>query len=534
MRNAIAIEQFERRLIELGCPGRRLRASVQELGDHCQDLHAAALAEGCSESDAAARATVQLGHPVVLAENLVLGLRQASWWGRHPIIGLCLCPVVALILIWIACVSGLIGVCWFWGWLLGPAYRFDHSALAAFQSNTVAFDGLAGVFVQSIGTISDLMLTVCFCWLAWRASLGWKWTVAACAACGLACLIFFVSLKPHNLTIGLYLSSAMNWRGLHWLLALIPLAAAVLVYWRQRTRENQLPPISRALRGVVFARPAFGQRLWASFGVPTYWITMILLGLLLWAIVPQVAGLWRSKARQTQLKSHIWPAERAATFAQLKSRQQLAAGVREATINLQPWVNAALTTDSGTDNPNQAKGNNLASLPTGVQVFGGVPFDVSGRIQLCGQDQASPGKRFPACARNIAIDRRCDRLQLLHGAGDVSGRGQPVARLVLHYADGSVAKIPIIAGEHVLDWWGPVYTTDSGDDRFTTSPGTELAWAGSNPAIQEHEPDFSLRLYRSTFANPHPELEIKTIDYVSSLTQAAPFLVGLTLETATP
>ena len=107
MRNAIAIEQFERRLIELGCPGRRLRASVQELGDHCQDLHAAALAEGCSESDAAARATVQLGHPVVLAENLVLGLRQASWWGRHPIIGLCLCPVVALILIWIACVSGL-------------------------------------------------------------------------------------------------------------------------------------------------------------------------------------------------------------------------------------------------------------------------------------------------------------------------------------------------------------------------------------------------------------------------------------------
>ena len=96
MRNGIAIEQFERRLIELGCPDRRLRASVQELGDHYQDLQAAALAEGCSESEAVARAAVQLGHPVVLAENVVLGLRQASWWGRHPMIGCCVCPLFSL------------------------------------------------------------------------------------------------------------------------------------------------------------------------------------------------------------------------------------------------------------------------------------------------------------------------------------------------------------------------------------------------------------------------------------------------------
>jgi hypothetical protein len=45
MPDAIAIEQFERRLVELGCPGRPLRERVEELGDHYHDLKAAALAD---------------------------------------------------------------------------------------------------------------------------------------------------------------------------------------------------------------------------------------------------------------------------------------------------------------------------------------------------------------------------------------------------------------------------------------------------------------------------------------------------------
>ena len=92
MPDATTIQQFERRLIELGCPARQLRSRVRELADHYQDLQEAEQADGFSEAEAAARAAARLGDPIVLAENLVLDLRQASWWGRHPVIGFCLLP----------------------------------------------------------------------------------------------------------------------------------------------------------------------------------------------------------------------------------------------------------------------------------------------------------------------------------------------------------------------------------------------------------------------------------------------------------
>jgi len=528
MRNPIAIEQFERRLIELGCPGRRLRSSVLELGDHYQDLQAAALAEGCSESEAAARAAVQLGHPVVLAENLVLGLRRTSWWGRHPIIGFCVLPLFSLVFIWLGFLSALVGIGWFWGWILGPAYSMDQSVISALQSDTAFFAGLAGPLVLSLQAVSAICLTAGFCWLAWRAALGWKWMTATCVFCGLACQFFCLWIQPHTLGIG------VSWHQPHWPLVSIPLAVAGVVFWRQRTMENRLPSIPRTLNQGVTPRPSPWVRMYHGFITPTYWITTVLAALLLWAVSQHLTESRHSAARRSQLKNEIWPVERAATLAGLQSRQQPAAGVHETTVDLTAWVNESLTADTMAGNSARAKGNNLANLPAGVHVFAGVPFDIAGRVQLFGRDQAGSRKWFPARIRNIAIGARCDRLQLLHGACDVSGHGQPVAWLVLHYADGSTAEIPIIAGEHLLDWWGPIYQTENGEEPNPTAPGTELAWAGSNASIKKRSPDFSLRLYRSAFANPHPELAIKTIDYLSALTQAAPFMVGLTLETSNP
>jgi len=526
MRNAIAIEQFERRLIELGCPGRRLRTSVQELEDHYQDLQAAALAEGCPESEASARAAVQLGSPVVLAEQVVLGLQQASWWGRHPIIGFCICPLFSLAFIWLGCLSVLVGIGWFWGWLLGPAYKLEHSVISALLSNPGVFNGLAKPLILSIETASAIFLTAGFCWLAARAALGWKWVMATCAACGVACYFDYLWVQPHNVTIGI------SWHQPYWPLVFIPLAAAGVVFWRQRTRENRLPAIPRPLNRGVSARPSLRERVNQGFMTPTYWITTILLALLGWAVSGHFAESRHAAARRAPLIKFVRPAERAATMAQLKARQQADAGGHQTMIDLKPWLNMALDTDTGS--LLRMQGNNLASCPGGVHCFAGVPFNVAGRAQLFGRDMTDIAKLFPERIRNIIIGGRCDRLHLLHGACDVSTPGQAVARLVLHYADGSSAEIPIIAGAHLQDWWGPIYITNSGAGRYTTDPGTELAWAGTNPAIHKHAPDFSLRLYRTTFANPHPELEIKTIDYVSTLTQSAPFLVGLTLEASAP
>ena len=105
-----------------------------------------------------------------------------------------------------------------------------------------------------------------------------------------------------------------------------------------------------------------------------------------------------------------------------------------------------------------------------------------------------------------------------------------IAKLILHYEDGSTGELALVSGEHLLDWWGPIRTkTGDGFDE-PKAPGTELAWAGSNAWIRRQRPEASLRLYKSTFDNPRPALAISTIDYRSTMTKAAPFLVGLTVE----
>src|ERR1700679_2626357 len=121
MPEATVIAQFERRLVELGCPSRPLSARVRELADHHEDLKQAALEAGLPEAEATARASTQLGDPLLLAENAVLLLRRASWWGRHPLLGFGVLPVLGFIPAWAAVGGMLMGLCWLLGRIFGPA-----------------------------------------------------------------------------------------------------------------------------------------------------------------------------------------------------------------------------------------------------------------------------------------------------------------------------------------------------------------------------------------------------------------------------
>jgi hypothetical protein len=227
----------------------------------------------------------------------------------------------------------------------------------------------------------------------------------------------------------------------------------------------------------------------------------------------------------------IWPAERAAVEQQLKSRQILSTIPAARPINLKPWLNATLADSLG--GRDDASSNNLAELPQGVHVFDGIPFDVEGRLQLMGRKLLDTSTLLPVRVRNVKIAANCVSIHLLHGANGITEDmdGKNIASLVLHYADGSQARIPIVVGEQVRDWWGPIYDTAAGWNACKpTAPESELAWTGGNPRISQDEPELSLRLYKSTFDNPRPDLEIASIDFVSSVSDAAPFFVGLTLE----
>jgi RNA polymerase sigma factor (sigma-70 family) len=239
----------------------------------------------------------------------------------------------------------------------------------------------------------------------------------------------------------------------------------------------------------------------------------------------------RENARIVQWRQKPWPAEKQREEARIKSRQAKDETVNATTIDLKPYLNTALT-----DSPASEIGNmedNLAELPSGTSVFAGVPFDVKGSIQLNSSVMFSYFKKtFPNQAGPIRINRPCAKIHLLHGANCILSRdfGRSVAKLVLHYTDGSSNEIFVVAGKHLFDWWAPLFTTGVDPRILQATPGTERAWTGSNPYIKANRPDESLVLYKSTFDNPRPDVTLASLDYVSTMTEAAPFLVGLTVE----
>ena len=58
-----------------------------------------------------------------------------------------------------------------------------------------------------------------------------------------------------------------------------------------------------------------------------------------------------------------------------------------------------------------------------------------------------------------------------------------------------------------------------------------VVWTGSKRAADQNLADlYSICLYKSARENPRPGVELESIDFVSSMSEAAPFLVALTVE----
>jgi len=121
----------------------------------------------------------------------------------------------------------------------------------------------------------------------------------------------------------------------------------------------------------------------------------------------------------------------------------------------------------------------------------------------------------------IPMKRACRRLHLVHSAimaYDVQ-RGTKIGSYVVHYVDGQTREIPIIVGRDVADWFSQANEN---------LPDLQIAWSGRNEASRNA--GRTIRLFKSTWQNPVPELAIQSLDFVSSHHRAAPFLVAITAE----
>jgi hypothetical protein len=183
-------------------------------------------------------------------------------------------------------------------------------------------------------------------------------------------------------------------------------------------------------------------------------------------------------------------------------------------IDLSEYYNAALV-----QSWHPGMGNNsLEVLPPGLLQLGGTLFDVRGIVQLAGHDlQRTARGSYPPRVVGIPVSQTCRQLNFLHATGWRTRDGTLIGNYIVHYADGEEHTIPIIYGEDVRDW-------NAGGDSSTELKRGSIVWSATNKA------PFLVRLFKSTWVNPKPDTEITTIDYVSTVSESAPFLIAITAQ----
>jgi hypothetical protein len=171
--------------------------------------------------------------------------------------------------------------------------------------------------------------------------------------------------------------------------------------------------------------------------------------------------------------------------------------------------------------PEVLQQNHLGAMPRGVQRLGTVDFDVRGLIQLASSRTAAGGIALPTEAPGIRVGHKCRRLHFLHGTQWRVKDGTRIGSYVLHYADGTQAELPIVYGQQVRDWWS------SGNEDYEAKTA-RVVWKGANTATERQKA--SLRVFESIRDNPRAEQPIQSVDFISSMTDSAPFLIAITLE----
>ncbi len=202
-------------------------------------------------------------------------------------------------------------------------------------------------------------------------------------------------------------------------------------------------------------------------------------------------------------------------------------------VDLSPHANHGLDVGIAYD------GNNLANLKRNEQTLKGITFKIPDKFLQLGSTimEDEERKNKPDKAEGIKVNAKFSRLHILHateyGTGNPSADGKntagplyiaddtPIAEYKLHYADGTTETIPVVYGKDVRDWW---YGVKSGN----VSRGT-VAWTGENDYSKTKK--LKIRLYATSWKNPHPEKQVKTIDFLKvGNTVAAPFCVAITME----
>lgn len=162
--------------------------------------------------------------------------------------------------------------------------------------------------------------------------------------------------------------------------------------------------------------------------------------------------------------------------------------------------------------------NDLSELPQGIQIFAGTVFDVRGQLQVFG----GLAERI----EGIRVGRRLIRLHFLHAAQGDSRKvatGDRVGHYRIHFADGRSVDIPIRFNVDTSSYWVREWLPSE-------LPEAVEAWRGTNPLRRATGKGQGIRLFKRTWENSYPDVEITALDFVAENPEMHPMLIALTAE----
>jgi hypothetical protein len=195
-----ACMEVRRRLARHGLPLARIDRVVHELAGHWTDLHDGGLEAGLSPDEARAKADERLGAPERLAGEVIAGFRESSTLGRHPILALCVLPLLLPLAL-----MAVVGLPLYWLAELTDFMPLSERGPA--PSAELAYGTLWIIYYASL-----FLSTAWLCRRSWRAGLGVRWIVAICLWCALAALVRFFDADSvrRNVTLGLSFPWRLN------------------------------------------------------------------------------------------------------------------------------------------------------------------------------------------------------------------------------------------------------------------------------------------------------------------------------------
>ena len=186
-------------------------------------------------------------------------------------------------------------------------------------------------------------------------------------------------------------------------------------------------------------------------------------------------------------------------------------------VSLATFANMDITDQGGpTSAPwmRQGKpGDDLRGLPTGQQVFAGIPFDVT--------DPASNQRRTVlaisrqkglAASAEITVNRQAGSVYLLHTSSKPTSENV-CGSVSFLYGDGSRHTQYLIMEKHLTYWWFSQLKTDT----------SGIAWHGPSPVADD------VGLSWCAIDNPHPEKPVRALRFQCPDDDGIYTLVGLTL-----